>query len=196
MLNDLKTLISYKTVLNEGENGTPFGQDIADALIPSLLSPRKNAYVLVHPNNVSMPFLGKITPYLGAIPLPDDKAARQNYTEAIDRRIAEGGAITVYPEAHIWPYYTGIRPFSDNSFYYPVKYGVPVFCFTNTYHKGRFGREPKIVTYIDGPFFADETLPYRQRRTELRNRVYDCMRERARLSDEVKIKYVREGEND
>ena len=32
MLNDLKTLISYKTVLNEGENGTPFGQDIADAL--------------------------------------------------------------------------------------------------------------------------------------------------------------------
>lgn len=32
MLNDLKTLISFPTVLCEGENGTPFGQNIADAL--------------------------------------------------------------------------------------------------------------------------------------------------------------------
>lgn len=32
MLNDLKKLISMPTVLNEGENGTPFGQSIADAL--------------------------------------------------------------------------------------------------------------------------------------------------------------------
>ena len=32
MLNDIKTLISFPTVLNEGENGTPFGQNISDAL--------------------------------------------------------------------------------------------------------------------------------------------------------------------
>ncbi len=32
MLNDLKTIISMPTVLNEGEDGTPFGVVIQDAL--------------------------------------------------------------------------------------------------------------------------------------------------------------------
>ena len=31
-LASLKTLISYPSVLNEGENGTPFGQAIQDVL--------------------------------------------------------------------------------------------------------------------------------------------------------------------
>lgn len=171
-------------------------QDIADAVIPSLIAPKKDTYVIVHPNNVSMPILGGVTPYLGAIPLPDGKEARQNFIRAIDRRVEQGGAVVIYPEAHIWPYYTGIRPFGEDSFYYPVKYGAPVFCFTNTYQKKRFGREPRIVTYIDGPFFADGSLPYRLRRAELRDRVYARMRERARMSTEEKIKYVRKEDND
>lgn len=32
MINDLKKIISFQTVLNEGEDGTPFGRNIADAL--------------------------------------------------------------------------------------------------------------------------------------------------------------------
>lgn len=171
-------------------------QDIADALIPSILAPKKDTYVLVHANNVSMPILGRVTPYLGAIPLPDDKAARENFAKTVDTRVKEKKAIAIYPEAHIWPYYTGIRPFPDDSFYYPVKYGTPVFCFTNTYQKRSFGKEPRIVTYIDGPFFVDSSLPYRQRRAELRDRVYACMCERARMSTEEKIKYVKVKEND
>lgn len=31
-LQSLKTIISYPSVLNEGENGTPFGQAIQDVL--------------------------------------------------------------------------------------------------------------------------------------------------------------------
>lgn len=170
-------------------------QDIADALIPSVLSPQKKAYTLAHPNNVSMPLLGKITPYLGAIPLPDDRAARENFSRAIDRRIGEGSAIVIYPEAHIWPYYTRIRHFSDNSFSYPIKYNAPVFCFTNTYQRGR-RNEPQIVTYIDGPFFADNELSHKQRRADLRDRVYKRMCQRALLSTEERIKYIKVDEND
>lgn len=166
-------------------------QDIADALIPSILAPKKEIYVIAHPSNVSIPVIGRITPYLGALPLPDDKDARENFKSAIDRIISDGGAIAIYPEAHIWPYYTGIRPFTDDSFYYPVKYGVPAFCFTNTYQRGRFSRAPKMVTYIDGPFFADLALPYRSRRKDLRDRIYAKMCERARLSTAERIKYVR-----
>ena len=201
----LKAVFGHRVV--NGERLTPYRekayflygnhtQDIADALIPSILSPQKMTYVLVHPNNVSMPYLGRLTPYLGAIPLPDDKAARQNFIGAIRQRVEEGSAIAIYPEAHIWPYYTGIRNFGDDSFSYPVKYGAPVFCFTNTYQRRQSGKKPRIVTYIDGPFFADSSLPYRQRRAELRDRVYSCMCQRARMSTEEKIKYVRVEEDD
>jgi len=35
-LNSLQTIISYPSVLNEGENGTPFGQAIQDVLEKTL----------------------------------------------------------------------------------------------------------------------------------------------------------------
>ena len=170
--------------------------DICDALIPSMLFLRKSVYVIVHPNNVSMPILGRITPSLGALPLPDGKEAYKNFISAIETRIAEGCAITIYPEAHIWPYYTEIRPFKDVSFSYPVKSDAPVFCFTNTYQKRRFGKKPRIVTYVDGPFFADKSLSSRERKAELRERVYQKMCERAKNSNLVMIKYIKAEDKD
>lgn len=163
-------------------------QATADALIPTFITHPANAYVIVHPNNVSMPVLGRITPYIGALPLPDDIAASRNFRTIIDKRVREGSPIFIYPEAHIWPYYTGIRPFPDDSFYYPIKYNVPVFCFTNTY-KRRGNGKPQIVTYVDGPFYPDGELPLKERRRELRDRVYDCMKQRSLESDIVWIEY-------
>ena len=61
--------------------------DIADALIPSLSCFPKDVSVIVHPNNVSMPFLGRITPFLGALPLPDDAKAAKNFNKAIKHKI-------------------------------------------------------------------------------------------------------------
>lgn len=166
-------------------------QDIGDAFIPHMLNFPKTNYTIVHPNNVSMPVLGKITPSLGALPLPDDMAAYRNFLAAVEKRIADGNGVVIYPEAHIWPYYTGIRPFPDTSFAYPVKLNVPCFSFTNTYHKGKFSKNPKIVTYIDGPFFPDKTLSPREQKSELRQRVYKAMCERARSSTYEKIKYIK-----
>ena len=171
-------------------------QDIADAFIPNLLHVRKATYVIVHPNNVSMPILGKITPSLGALPLPDDMNAYRNFLRAVEKRIENKKKVVIYPEAHIWPFYTGIRPFPDTSFQYPVKCGVPAFCFTNTYQKRRWSKKPRIVTYIDGPFYPNTDLPLRQRKKELRDRVYACMCERAKKSDVTWIQYLKKEETD
>lgn len=65
----------------------------------------------------------------------------------------------IYPEAHIWPFYTGIRPFPDTSFRYPVQQKLPVFCLTNTYQRRGKSHIPQIVTYLDGPFYPDAELP-------------------------------------
>lgn len=166
-------------------------QDIADAFIPNMLNFPKDNYVIVHPSNVSMPILGKITPSLGALPLPDDMNAYKNFITAIHKRVLDKNCIIIYPEAHIWPYYTKIRPFCDTSFAYPIKEKLPVFCFTNTYLKRKSGRRPKIITYIDGPFFADNSLSPREQRIDLRNRVYDCMCARAKNSNHTQIMYIK-----
>lgn len=169
---------------------------MADALIPSMISVPKDMYVIVHPNNVSMPYLGRITPSLGALPLPDDAKATKNFIRAVEQRIEEKNGVTIYPEAHIWPYYTKIRPFLDTSFRYPIKCGVPVFCFTNTYQKRRFRKTPRIVTYIDGPFYPNKEMSGKNQREELRNRVYNTMVDRAKMSNVELIKYVKAGEKD
>lgn len=163
-------------------------QAVADALIPTMISTPQDTYVIVHPNNVSMPVLGKITPSMGALPLPDNLSASRNFIRAVQQRLEEGNAVAIYPEAHIWPYYTGIRPFPDQSFHYPVKFQTPVFCFTNVYRKRRLIRRPRIVTYVDGPFYPAPGTPAQQR-ADLREQVYACMTRRSRLSDAVYVEY-------
>lgn len=174
-------------------------QQIGDPLIPNVFCFPKRVSFIVHPNNVSMPVLGRLTPSLGAIPLPDTLEARRNFTACVEGRIEKGDAVVIYPEAHIWPYYTKIRPFGDDPFIYPARSGAPVFCFTNTYKKTRFRKKPATVTYIDGPFYPDTSLSPRERRRALRNEVYFAMCERAKLSDVEYIKYVKKesvGENE
>ena len=101
-------------------------------------------------------------------------------------------SITIYPEAHIWPYYTKIRPFKDVSFKYPVQLNVPAFCFTNTYQSyGKNNDKIKIVTYIDGPFYSNKELPQKQSQKELRDRIYNCMVERSKNSNIEHIKYIK-----
>ncbi len=165
--------------------------NIPDALIPTFVSKPRDTFVIVNANNVSMPVLGQITPYLGALPLPDNFDAMKNFMAVLKLRVGEGRSIMIYPEAHIWPYYTKIRPFTDLSFKYPVDFRTPVFCLTNTYQKYKKGVTPQIVTYVDGPFYADENLSGKEKRKALRDMVYNAMCERAKMNNIEVIKYIR-----
>jgi 1-acyl-sn-glycerol-3-phosphate acyltransferase len=133
--------------------------------------------------------LGLISQMAGAIPIPSNKKAMKNFLSAIEQRINENSAITIYPEAHIWPYYTKIRNFKAVSFKYPIELNKPVFCMTNTYQKKSNGK-PKIVTYIDGPFFPDKNLNFHEQKQNLRDQVFNCMQERSKNSNIEYIKYI------
>lgn len=164
----------------------------ADPLIPSMVAYPSDVYVVVHPNNVSMPVFGRITPHLGALPLPDDRVALKNFLDVIKSTVTEEArAVMIYPEAHIWPYYTKIRPFGDSSFRYPVQYGCPVICFTNTYQKRRLGRKPRMVTYVDGPFYPKSELSAKEQKELLRNEVYETMLRRSKENTVEWIRYVK-----
>lgn len=164
---------------------------IADAFVPTVLCYPVGVHVIVHPNNVSMPILGKITPSLGAIPLPDDRDAMKNFNKALERVVTGKECVAIYPEAHIWPYYTGIRNFKDSSFRYPAQYGTPVFCFTNTYHKNKYGKTPKIITYVDGPFYPEEGGSLREKKQGLHAQVMASMKENCKHNTVELVRYVK-----
>ncbi len=171
-------------------------QAFADTFIPSIANYPKRNFFIVNPENVSMKFLKNIAQMLGAIPIPSNKNAMKNFLETINIKIKDNGSITIYPEAHIWPYYTKIRPFKDVSFKYPIQLNKPSFCITNTYQSyGKNNDKIKIVTYIDGPFFLDEGLNLKQNQKNLRNKIYDCMVKRSKNSNIEKIKYIKTKKN-
>lgn len=165
-------------------------QVFADVFIPSLpIYPKRNHFI-VNPENVSMKFLGNSVQLLGAIPIPNNKNGMKNFINAIETHINKKHSITIYPEAHIWPYYTKIRPFKAVSFKYPVQYNKPTFCMTNTYQSyGKNNDKIQIVTYIDGPFFPDTSLSIQEQKQDLRNQVYNCMVERSKNSNIEYIEY-------
>ncbi|MCR4697982.1 MAG: hypothetical protein K5762_01315 [Bacilli bacterium] len=171
-------------------------QIIGDALIPTFIMSPRSVYTIVHPNNVAIPLLGKFTPYLGGLPLPSDLGATRNFMKATDTLVKKNKAIVIYPEAHLWPYYTKIRPFLATSFHYPVKYDTPTYCFTNTYHQRKNAKKVKIITYIDGPFYPQAGLDDIQAREDLRQKVYQAMTSRALTSDKELIHYVRREDHD
>ena len=166
-------------------------QAFADTfIISNAIFPKRNC-IIVNPENVSMKFLGNFVQKFGAIPIPNERSGMKNFLTTIKNKIQKGYAITIFPEAHIWPYYTKIRPFKNVSFKYPIEYNTPVFCVTNTYQK-RGKNKVKITTYIDGPFFQNEYIEnIQEKKQDLRDKVYNKMMERSKESNFEFIKYER-----
>ena len=167
-------------------------QPFADTFIPSIPMYPKRNFLIVNPVNISLKGTGTLVEMLGAMPIPSNKSAMKNFLEAIKQKTNKGYAITIYPEAHIWPYYTKIRPFKDVSFKYPIQLEKPAFCITNTYQSyGRNNKKIKIVSYIDGPFYPNKELTLKEQQKELRNKIYNFMEERSKNSNIEHIKYIK-----
>ena len=173
----LKTLRRLKTGYFLFGNHT---QSAFDAFSPSMLSFPRKSYVITGPQAVSLPGLGQVVQMLGAIPLGSTLGQSREMTACVHGHIAAGDLVAIYPEAHIWPFYTGIRSFSEASFGYPARDGAPVYTMTSCYQKRRFGPFPKVVTYLDGPFYPDEALPLPQRKKALRDACQKAMEARAK----------------
>ncbi len=146
---------------------------VADVFTPSLMAFPHRVSIIAHPNGVSVPIVGKITPMLGAIPLPDTISATKNFLRRIESDIKLNNVIAIYPEAHIWPYYNKIRPFGDSSFAYPIRFDVPTVACCVTYRKRKLLKHlPPLTTItVSEPIYPSQYAT----KAELRQMVYDFM---------------------
>ncbi len=150
-----------------------------DAFIPNVIGMRKRNYIVTGKETNSLHAILPLLRTLGNIPLGQSAAQNVAMLRCMRQRVGEGAGITIYPEAHIWPYYTGIRPFIDLSFRYAVTLKVPVYCATSCFQKKRFGKTPRVVTFIDGPFYPEAGMTRDESAKYLRDKCYEVMCVRA-----------------
>ena len=109
--------------------------EFIDPFFPTFITYPKRVYVIANADNVSIPGLKTAIRMLGALPVPDNIKASKNFFKAIKYYINKNRVIAIYPEAHVWPFYTKIRNYKSVSFKYPIELDKPVYSFTTTYQK-------------------------------------------------------------
>lgn len=168
-----------------GNHTQPFG----DVFIPALCVFPRRIYTVVSPANYGIPVIGKLLPFLGALPLIPSVHGYRELLRAMEQRLRAGHPIVLYPEAHVWEYYTGIRPFSEVAFGYPVKFDKPVFAMTTTYQKSKWFRRPRMTVWLDGPFVGKGENA-KQKAASLHDAVYHTMLKRSKSSSCAYIRYL------
>ena len=149
-------------------------------IIPVKSNPGKACVIISSADTFSIhPIVTWLVKHFLAIPVPNDKSMFQNYVDALSWHINKRHRVLIFPEAHIWPWYNKIRKFKAGSFRYPVNDEAPIVTYTTTFKKREGNRKPKPIIYIDGPFYPDMSLPYRERVDDLANRAYEAMKYRS-----------------
>lgn len=170
-------------------------QAVADPFITALACVGARPYGIVSAANFGIPVIGRLMPWMGALPVIPTLKGRQSLAEAVCEHIEQHHPVAIYPEAHVWNYYTHIRPFSAAAFGYPADTQVPCFAMTTVYRRPLWGKRPRIEVYIDGPFRAETGLPLREQRQRLCTTIRHALEMRATQSNYEYVRYEQRTNN-
>jgi 1-acyl-sn-glycerol-3-phosphate acyltransferase len=190
----LRIKIVNKKILKKEKNYYLYSNhtlEFGDVFNPVLLTIPKHPYIICSPANLGIPVIGKILPLAGALPIPNGITKLKELKDAISHYINKNKCIVIYPEAHLWPYSTFIRPFNKSAFHFPVDYSAPVFVATTTYQKRKYLKRPKITIFVDGPFNIKDNLTRKENINYLHDIVHETMTNRAKSSNYEYIKYIK-----
>lgn len=193
-IHDSKKLKEYK---NQGmfiySNHTSFFDVFT---IQSCVVKHKRVNIVGYTDASTIPVAKHLCRALGYIPLPSSLKGYKDFIEALRWYTVEMKQdVLIYPEAHIWPYYTKIRPFLDSSFHYPAKFNVPILPIVSTFRKRKFFKKPGIDIRIGEPIYPQEALTTTQNKKYLRD---ECYKQMVDISSSVEqyeyIKYVKKSD--
>ena len=149
---------------------------IIDALTSQIFASKgKRTFIVADQDATSIPFIRPLLKMLGILPVPLTPEEGSKFSQAIAYHIKKKHVITIFPEAHIWPYSTHIRPFGNNSFVYPCELGSPVVAMVLTYRKRKIlkNHHPLPTVHISRPFYPNMELSLPERKKKLRDQVYE-----------------------
>ncbi len=183
----LRHKIKNKRVTKKAERGfflfSNYPSRAAEFLIPSVSFSKKRVYTISEfdeNSSISSPPFKRIQ---GIISLPKDKDNLRLYKDAIEKELLNGSVAVIYSKKQIKPHGNDKFLFSNDYMQLPVDFNEPIFTLTTTYQKGAKRKKPRAISYIDGPFYADTSIPYKNRADELSERIQEMIRQRTLLSD-------------
>ncbi|MFA5421907.1 MAG: lysophospholipid acyltransferase family protein [Bacilli bacterium] len=169
---------------------------IMDAFISQVLISRpKKTFIIADPDAVSIPGIRTIVMMLGCLPLPSTIVGTRNFLKAIKYHIDKKHAVAVFPEAHIWPYATIVRPYNSASFRYPAQLGAPIVPIATTYRKRKLFKKclkPRMIITVGAPIYPNMRLGLKKAMEDLRVKTYQFMVDRVSRPDNVEYyRYVK-----
>ena len=152
-----------------------------DVFVPYMLSFPRRAYIITGPTAVSVPVAKYLVPMFGGIPLNASAKGKMSFRKRTSEVVARGHPLAIFPEAHLWPYYNGIRDFTPYSFTYPVHAPAPVIPYVVTYRRRRWlkSRRPLITVTVGEPILPEAWQSAPDPKTFLRDKVRGFMVETA-----------------
>lgn len=151
-----------------------------DVALAYLISHKQRTNTIGYSEAIANPATKLIVPICGFIPLPVDIHDIPKMTHAISYYIQEKKqVIVIYPEAHLWPNYTGVRNFKRQSFRYPIELDAPVLpvFFARRKRKGfwKVFKKPRVTVIIGEPLYPDKDLNRRDAIQKLGDDTYESL---------------------
>ena len=160
---------------------------------------KRRVNILGYPDTLTMPVVRNLARALGYLPLPLSGDLR-NMVALVDSfkfYLEKKQYILIYPEAHIWPYYTKVRNFHSGSFNYPAKLEAPVLPIVTTWRKTKLCKKPKQTLYILNPIFPDPTKSAAENKQMLYEKTLAAMQKMADSVPQYEyIKYIKVENNE
>ena len=106
-------------------------------------------------SNMDIPVASDLMVALGAIPIADTIKGVKHFTNTVEELLKKNKPVLFFPEAALWPYYRGLRPFHKGAFTFAVKTKTPVLPIMSTFVTRKNGKQKMIVTILP-PIFPEE----------------------------------------
>ena len=151
-----------------------------DCTFIGLINYPNRVYYPTIQENFKIPFVRHLIKLLCAIPIPKERKHKDKFYKQINEALEKNNILHMYPEGSLWPYYENIRDFKYGAFKIAVEANKPIqpirFVFVNPDGIQKLYKRKKCIHAIILPaIYPDETLEYKERIEDLRNKTYDAI---------------------
>lgn len=159
--------------------------------------PRTKSYIIGYTDALGLPAIIRfILRHVGYLPLPTALKDYKKFNDALHEiSCVRKENIIIFPEAHIWPFYTKIRNFSSVSFSYPAKYNKPVVPVVTCYRKSRLSKKAKATIFYLDPIYPKPELNEKENKQYLHDECLKAMKKCVEENSTYEyVHYVYKGE--